>query len=88
MGHPAKGRQRRLQFADLRPHDEGAVIEHGGDAPVDLVADPVALRGEVDEGDGLHASSLWKFARIAAKRLSERYRNAAAAPFKIRVNGS
>ena len=37
---------------DFRPVDELAMVEHAGDGLIDRFAEPPALRGDVDEGNG------------------------------------
>ena len=52
----AEGRKLPLELGDLGPQNELAVVQHGGDRPLDAVAKPFALRGEVDKGrNGLRA---------------------------------
>ena len=47
---PQKSASRRLELADLGPQHELAVVQHFGDRPLDAIAKPFALRGEIDKG--------------------------------------
>ncbi len=49
----AEGRQRGLELRHFRTVDELAMREHAGNRLIDGTAEPAALRGDVDEGNGI-----------------------------------
>src|SRR5882724_6048302 len=53
MLRPAEGRKRGLELPHFRAVDELAMGEHAGDRLIDGMAEPTALRGDVDEGNGI-----------------------------------
>ena len=53
-----KGREISLELRHLRAVDELAVIEHAGHRLIDRSAEPLALRADVDEGNGLRTQLL------------------------------
>src|SRR5262245_5691320 len=56
MARAAEGGKLPLELGDLGPENVLTVLEHRRDHPLDAVAQPLALRGEVDEGgNGLRA---------------------------------
>ncbi len=56
MARAAEGSELPLELGDLGPENVLAMFEHRRDRPLDAVAQPLALRGEVDEGgNGLRA---------------------------------
>src|SRR5258708_30768012 len=44
---------RSLERGDFRAVDELAMVEHAGDRLIDGFAEPPALRGDIDEGNGI-----------------------------------
>src|ERR1700686_4877090 len=50
---PAEGRKRGLELPHFRSVDELAMGEHAGNRLIDGTAEPTALRGDVDEGNGI-----------------------------------
>ena len=72
MPRAAERRQLTFELGDLRPQHKLAVVQHRGDGPLDAVAKPLALRGEINEGrNGLltlcaHAISTEALGRILA----------------------
>ena len=54
----AEGRERGLELRHFRAVDELAMREHARDRLIDRFAEPAALRGDVDEGNGFGTQML------------------------------
>ncbi len=57
LGAAERG-ERRLELGHFRTIDELAMVEHAGDRLIDGFAEPAALRGNVDEGNGIGTQML------------------------------
>jgi hypothetical protein len=58
MSGAGKCRKLRLERRHFRAVDELAMGEHAGNGLIDGLAEPLALRGDIDEGDGFWAHAL------------------------------